>query len=227
MNFELPHSIENAQVGQEDLFLNRGISRVIDETPEVTPSELISLMLPGDVLLTAMPGYRIRSITKAMSVAILKMLQRSPFNSSKLVGNDGKLLGYGLSEVRLQFVAYSAKVYVSRLQRCLLLRHADMTMPLAQDIITEAKKHLGMPYSFSDLIMSTVEHLKRKTGLLKVKIDVDAVEYRPLICSSIIGALFYQFGLEVSDQVNWRAVWPGDFALSPKFQAIAQVNRTQ
>lgn len=223
-------------VSTEGLAINSTIKTIIQQTPVVLPKDLIDASLPGDVLLAAAPRYRVeKSRTVQWFIKTLKVVQRSPYNTSKMFGGNHKLVGYGVAEWQVSrgFRSYSAKVLIPRMQQAMLIRHKDISPAQRAAIVEHAMKQIDLPYKNSDLISSAIFHLLRKVGLYKHSSDAnvslagdDIPEFlEPLVCSSIIGALYQKQGLRVAASFDWRHVWPGDFLLDGFFFPVCRLDR--
>jgi hypothetical protein len=221
---------QNHAVSCESLLRNDSLMGVVDQTVAVGPKELISLLKPGDVLLTRMMDSRANTVRKKIFRATMSAVQRSIYTSSKLVADVDTLMGYGISAAKPNFTKYSSKVYIPRLQKGMLIRHKDMTPELAAAIKQEAIRFVGLPYNLKEMLTSALRRFKE--SLVKnpntpngVTEDPSTIDLAPLICSSVIGAIFARVGLPVAVNRSWKEMWPGDFVLGQLFHSVAKIDR--
>lgn len=241
MSSNLPHNkgitMNQYEYQTEGLLLDDRIKEVVDSAPEVKKrKQMIEQAEPGDILLVRTAPSEVKKksfVGKAFSKA-LPVAQRSPFTSSKLVVNNSKLIGYGLSSrPHTPFAYYSFNVFLRRTYMALLMRTDKATKEEKKDVVKWALERKDTIYGGDQLVKSFFNRLL-KESILQIPIDEgdnqitaeEAKEWRnPLICSSVLAMAYKAAGVDLDlGRKSLFNVWPREFAISPDFYPVCKID---
>ena len=215
--------------GYESLLLNSDIEKVLEGTPMVSkPKELLEYFKPGDLLFIRTTEKRLKNmgiLAQYVTLPMALLLQRSLYNSVKLVLDDNQVIGYGISNSvngvldameKNKFQVRKLSALVSELGTALVMRHVKMTPAKFKNVKREAMKRKNIPYNLKDLSLATNYHL---LGLRSSSAEVPEDKLKeytePMVCSSIIALIFKlaKIPIEVND-IPIKYIWPPDLVLS-------------
>lgn len=233
----------------ESLLVAKSVEKVLARTPKVNNyKDMIALTQPADVLLLGSVESRIRrmkglkKLPERLMAKLNPILQRSPFNSSKMVVDQTKLIGYGLRREglrgkfppRFPVGDYSFPYYARQFSNALILRHNDITPESARDAVQFMLDSKDTDYNNKQLIFSIFRRLTKEIipvgrGVRLTEEDKNVyknAKNTPLICSVIIAYAFRAAGLPITEKVNRiNSVWPVDLLVSSHFTPIVHLQK--
>lgn len=184
-------------------------------------NDIKKFMLPGDCLISDVRKFDdiVHTFTASVMSTVM-VLDRVPFSSIELVGDNEHILGYGIAKnYKFGRVKFSDMSYV---ESTALLRYKHMNSEFSKKLIQHAKKYIEVPYNVRLVVKSAVDRLLH-TSWFKGDAHKEVSENLPaLFCSSIIAKLYSEIGLQtMSKPIDLYQIWPSDFLMSEHFDVVA------
>lgn len=228
-------NIADRDIAEESLLINSDIETLISKTPVAkNRSEFLKAIQPGDMLIVTSNDKRTKDggvVNQLILLPLNKIIQRSPYNSIKLVLPNNKVIGYAISDTsdKTSFISRTLDGYVKSLQTAMVIRRKGITSDHLKLIVKEAKLREKVDYDTPRALSSIFEHwFKSKTKPEEKQTLFDELKEKitPMICSSIIALIFKIAKLEITTNVSdIRNTWPGDILLSPDVDTIIQLKK--
>jgi hypothetical protein len=226
---------EEIIVNEMSYFVSGDVKQILAQTPVVTKKELLSKIIPGDIMVAFTANKSLKDKFGAKQYGkILAAFQGSPYTSSKVALDKNYAAGYGIttnmkmpSDNKVEKVPLRQAIS-DRSEICLI--RLDTTDAIKKKAMRWINSKMGLAYSESDLLKSTWDRFtNRKFFPFFKKNNLDPNELKelqhPLFCSSIIAIAYYVGGYK--DKFNNHHpydVWPRDFILDKNTEKICKID---
>jgi hypothetical protein len=210
---------------QEFMNISPTIKAIHDSAETVGPKEFIRLSQPGDILISSIAGKLLPTLPRIFNRS-LALAQGGMYTSSKVVGYDNDVVGYGANLKSTIMSKNKLDIWLNNMRAVLLLRK--------QPQISEKQKFLYMKYMYdrigtkyggtkellNSLIMRNIDDTQSEK---QRKIIVNNLDNNyPLICSAIIYFAMLYANIKVNFDKDIYSIWPKDFITSPQFKPICK-----
>jgi hypothetical protein len=207
-------------------FVNSRLKEIVNYTPLVSINKFIDNCQSCDlVVVTSKPTNTLRIIKSK----IMSLLQGGKYVSIKMVSDRNTIIGYGADigkkTNKNQFSERDINPWIKNYSTGMLLRVHDLDDNIKKEILSKARKNLGISYNGSDVIISffrrIIERLKPNDDEMNIVNELDE-HLSPMFCSSILALIFKKCGVDFNFHHTTHNIWPSDFIYSHKTDKICR-----